>query len=78
MIPRGWNRVSRGSNRVLLTIWVRTGYCGVHDRMAPLTIEKTTDFFRVVPRENYRQRYAEYFAIYFISRMLAISEAEEI
>ena len=36
-IPRGSNRVSKGSNRVLLTItWVRTGYCVVHGRMAPL------------------------------------------
>jgi len=36
-IPRGSNRVSKGSNRVLLTItWVRSGYCRVHDRMAPL------------------------------------------
>ena len=24
-----------GSNRVLLTTWVRTRYCGVHGRMAP-------------------------------------------
>ena len=36
-IPRGSNKVSKGSNRVLLTItWVRTGYCVVHGRMAPL------------------------------------------
>ena len=26
----------RGLNRVLLTTWVRTGYCGAHVRMAPL------------------------------------------
>jgi len=34
-IPWGWNRVSRGSNRVLLTTWVGAGYCGVDCRMAP-------------------------------------------
>jgi len=32
----------------------------------------------VVPSENYRQRYAEYLALYFISQRLAITEAEEI
>ena len=31
----GSNRIPLGSNRVLLTTWVRTGYCGVHGRMAP-------------------------------------------
>jgi len=35
MVLRGSNRLPRGSNRILLTTWVLTGYCGVHGHMAP-------------------------------------------
>ena len=38
-----------------------------------LTIVKTIEFFRVVPWENFTRRGAEYYAIYFISRRLAIT-----
>ena len=31
-------RILRGSSRVLLTTWVRTGYCGAHGRMAPISL----------------------------------------
>ena len=31
-------RILQGSSRVLLTTWVRTGYCGAHGRMAPISL----------------------------------------
>ncbi len=34
-LSRGWSRLLRGLNRVLLITWVGTGYCGVHGRMPP-------------------------------------------
>ena len=44
-----------------------------------LIIVKNIDFFPGGSMgENDRQRYAKYFAVYFISRRLAITEAEEI
>jgi hypothetical protein len=43
-----------------------------------LSIVKTMNFSGWFHGENDRQRYAEYFAIYFILQRLAITEEEEI
>ena len=43
-----------------------------------LSIVKTMNFSGWFHGENDKQRFAKYFPIYFISRRLAITEAEEV
>ena len=49
-----------GSNRVLLTTWVRTGYCGVHGRMTPPPSFADPEFKSLPPMAEFSDYHALY------------------
>ena len=68
---RGLTSLLRGLDRVLLTTWVRTGYCGVHGRMAPLpscTSYVLTSLFSLHSRKSSRLLYARKVSVFIYTK----------